>query len=76
MRYKIGRGNGSTKMALISTSDSVDVIISLSVYGPQEVLTGGEEEEHDGNVLSPSDVPCAVGERTITWLNIRTGTQD
>ena len=49
-------------MALISTSDSVDVIISLSVYGEQKVLTGGEEE-HDGNVLSPSDVPCAVGEK-------------
>ena len=60
MRYKIGRDNGCNKMALISTSDSVDVIISLSVYGPQEVLTGGEEEEHDGNVLSPSGVPCAV----------------
>ena len=50
-------------MALISTSHSVDVIISPSVYGPQEVLTGGEEEEHDGTVLSPSDVPCAVGEK-------------
>ena len=73
MRYKIGRDNGCTKMALISTSDSVDMIISLSVYGPQEVLTGGEEEEHDCNVLSPSDVPCAVGEKNVKHKDWPTG---